>query len=52
MSTRISKLAIVSVVFLILGFLAQPVCKHMQNFMVRQELDYSRMGVNLASIFP
>ena len=47
---EISKLAIVSVVFLILGFLALPICKSVQRVMDRQELDYTRMGVHLFSI--
>ncbi|MEN8126171.1 MAG: hypothetical protein ABFR90_00025 [Planctomycetota bacterium] len=46
---KISKLAIVSVIFIILGFLALPVCKQIQFVMDRQGLDYTRMGVHLFS---
>lgn len=49
---KISKLAIVSVVFIILGFLVIPFCKHMQEFMDRKELDYTRMDVYMPSIVP
>jgi hypothetical protein len=49
---KVSKLRIVSVVFIILGFLVIPFCKHMQDFMDREELNYTRMNVYLPSIVP
>ena len=40
---EVSKLAVVSLVFIVLGFLAIPICNNVQHVMDRINPDYTRM---------